>query len=42
VPNLLVAFIGPGLAARLAGEIWPQIPLGAADFDAERSHEKTK
>jgi hypothetical protein len=40
--GLLVAFIGPGLAARLVGEVWPQLPLGAADFATERPNEKTK
>jgi hypothetical protein len=30
--GLLVAFIGPNLTSRIAGEIWPQIPLNGFDF----------
>jgi hypothetical protein len=30
--GLLVAFIGPGLTARLVGEIWPQLAADKVDF----------
>jgi hypothetical protein len=30
--GLLVAFIGPGLTSRLAGEIWPQLAADNVDF----------
>jgi hypothetical protein len=30
--GLLVAFIGPNLAARLVSEIWPKVPLGELDL----------
>jgi hypothetical protein len=30
--GLLVAFIGPGLTLRLAGEIWPQLSADKVDF----------
>lgn len=30
--GLLVAFIGPGLTARLLGEIWPQLAADKVDF----------
>jgi hypothetical protein len=35
--DLLVAFIGPGMTARLVGETWPQVPLDDMDFGKERS-----
>jgi hypothetical protein len=30
--GLLVAFIGPGMTARLVGEIWPQLATDKVDF----------
>lgn len=30
--GLLVAFIGPTLTLRLITQVWPQLPLGDADF----------
>ena len=30
--GLLVAFIGPNLAARVVSEIWPKVPLGELDL----------
>jgi hypothetical protein len=38
--GLLVAFIGPNLTSRLAGEIWPQIPLNGFDFGNGDQNEK--
>ena len=38
--GLLVAFIGPSLTSRLAGEIWPQIPLVEQDFGRKVKSEK--
>ena len=38
--GLLVAFIGPSLTSRLAGEIWPQIPLTEQDFGRKVKSEK--
>ena len=38
--GLLVAFIGPSLTSRLAGEIWPQIPLIEQGFGRKVKSEK--
>ena len=38
--GLLVAFIGPSLTSRLAGEIWPQIPLIEQDIGRKVKNEK--
>ena len=38
--GLLEAFIGPSLTSRLAGELWPQIPLNEEDFGRKVKSEK--
>jgi hypothetical protein len=40
--GLLVAFVGPNLTSRLAGEIWPRIPLKGFDFGIGDQNEKTE
>jgi hypothetical protein len=40
--GLLAAFIGQSLMLRLAGEVWPDVPLTDLDFGKEANHEKTK